>query len=155
MSDKKIITITLPVPTSANNNWVPVVRNGHAKMELTAEAKNYRKMVLVMCRAAKIYKPLVGRIEIGVEYFPARPLDWAKRAERNPDHWDDDVRALDVDNLSKCLLDSLKNIAFDDDKWIWKYSIQRMQPIGKSQIVVTITQFKTESMQGSLLDEFA
>ncbi len=155
MSNKKIITITLPPPTSCNRLWIPVIRNGHARLILTAEAITYKKMVLIMCRAAKIYKPLAGRIEIAIEYFPQRPLDWAKRAERNPDHWDDDVRALDVDNLSKLLFDSLKNIAFDDDKWVRKYSIERMQPIGKAQIVVTITQFKTESMQGSLLEDLA
>jgi crossover junction endodeoxyribonuclease RusA len=146
------ITLVLPVPISANLYWRSFPIGKRIMTAPSNDAKKYKNTVGMIARAAGVRQPIVGRVAIHVDYFPQRPLDWAKRSQKNPDNWDDTVRALDVDNISKCLLDSLKNIAFEDDKFVWRYYISRQVPDSDARVVVTITPLRIERVQPSLLE---
>lgn len=147
----KEIILALPVPVSANRYWNSFLIGKRIMTAPSGEAKKYKTLVGKVAQASGVHKPITGRVSIHVDYFPQRPLDFAKRCSKNPDTWDDDVRALDVDNISKCLLDSLKNIAFEDDKFVWNYSITRQEPDGDARIIVTIKPVIRLAIQPSLL----
>lgn len=122
------IALTLPPPISANRYWRSYAVKGRAVVVVSAEAEAYKRAVLKHALAAGIHQPIRGRVCLSVQLFPARPLDWAKRATKNPQAWDDTVRSIDLDNALKVLLDALKNVAFDDDSWVRKIEAERMEP---------------------------
>lgn len=145
------VTVTLPYPISANRYWRSFVPRGgkRAIVVLSDEAKAYKQYVASMCLAAGI-KPLSHRVMVHIDLFPQLPKDFAKRARLDPDYWDDDIRCIDIDNARKVLYDSLKGIAFTDDKWIWSDSAERMQPDGEARVVVTISPIIRARIQPAL-----
>lgn len=146
------ITITLPYPLSANRYWRPVPIGKHITIVPTKEAKQYRKDVAALCHAAGIVSPITGRVHIDVKLFPQRPQDWQKRMRLEGPTWDDTVRCIDIDNANKVLLDSLKDIAIDDDKWVRRLTSERMEPdAGEARVVVTITAIPTTQPQMALV----
>lgn len=148
-----MITLTLPYPLSANRYWRPVPIGKHVTIVPTKEAKAYRKEVASLCAVAGIHSPLSGRVEIAVALYPHRPLDWQKRQRQHGAAWDDTVQCIDVDNANKVLLDALKGVAIDDDKWVRRLVAERMEPDAEgSRVVVTIRQMPLPVVQGSLLE---
>jgi len=123
-----MIALTLPYPVSANRYWRPVRIGTHITIVPTSEAKKYRKQVIDAALAAGIVNPLLGRVAISVRLYPHRPLDWAKRERLDPEGWDDTVQCLDLDNVNKVVLDSLKGVAIEDDKWVRSLTALRMRP---------------------------
>lgn len=121
------VTLVLPYPISANRYWRPVKLGKHISIVPTTEAKAYKKEVAVLAKASGA-KPVDGRVTLRVRLFPARPQDWAKRAQKDPDNWDDTVRSIDLDNALKVLLDALKGIAFGDDSWVRSIHAERCTP---------------------------
>lgn len=143
-------SLVLPAALSANKYWRPVNIGKHITIVPTSEAKAYRREVGLMAKAAGV-KPIVGRVALTVRMYPARPLDWAKRAAKDPDSWDDTVRSIDLDNALKVLLDALKNIAFQDDSWVRKIDAERMEPDEHgARVVVTISPIVREPVAPSL-----
>lgn len=135
-----MITLTLPYPLSANRYWRPVPIGKHITIVPTKEAKQYRKDVASLCAVAGVRTPLSGRVAVDVRLYPHRPLDWQKRMRLHGEAWDDTVMCIDVDNANKVLLDALKGVAIDDDKWVRKLTAERMEPDGgEARVVVTIT----------------
>ena len=135
-----MIRLELPYPISANRYWRTFVLKG-TQRAITApskEAELYKRDVRRACRAAGIEEPLQGRVRIGIELYPHRPQDAAKRIARDPLGWDDTVQCIDLDNANKVLLDSLKGRAIVDDKWVYELSSRRMEPDGEARVVVTI-----------------
>jgi crossover junction endodeoxyribonuclease RusA len=133
------IRLVLPPAISANKYWRPVRIGNHITIVPTGEAKAYKQQVHLLALQARV-KPIVGRVALTVRMYPARPADWAKRAAKSPDAWDDTVRSIDLDNCLKVLLDALKNVAFADDSWVRKIDAERMEPDAHgSRVVVTIT----------------
>lgn len=135
------VTLVLPSAMSANLYWRSFVPRGgtRAIVVVSDEAKAYKREVMKLAMAAGV-RPVQGRVALAVRMYPARPLDWAKRAQKNPDGWDDGVRSIDLDNCLKVLLDALKNIAFDDDAWVRKIDAERMEPDEHgARVVVTVT----------------
>jgi crossover junction endodeoxyribonuclease RusA len=65
--------------------------------------------------------------------------------------WDDTVRCIDIDNANKVLLDALKDVAIEDDKWVRKLTAERMEPDGEARVVVTITPLAVEQPQAALI----
>jgi len=65
------------------------------------------------------------------------------------------VRCIDIDNANKVLLDALKDVAIDDDKWVRKLTSERMEPDRQARVVVTITAIATVRPQADLLGEAA
>lgn len=121
------VHLVLPPALSANRYWRPVRIGNHITIVPTKEAKAYRSEVALLAKQAGA-RPVQGRVALKVRLFPARPQDWAKRAAKDPDNWDDGVRSIDLDNALKVLLDALKNIAFDDDAWVRKIDAERCEP---------------------------
>lgn len=148
-----MITLTLPYPISANRYWRPVRIGAHITIVPTSEAKAYRKQVAAICAQQGVIKPMTGRVAISVQLYPHRPLDWAKRQRLNGATWDDTVQCIDVDNANKVLLDSIKGVAIEDDKWVRRLWAERMEPDGgEARLVVQITQLAAVQPQRSLLE---
>lgn len=152
-----MLTLTLPYPLSANRYWRPVPIGKHITIVPTKDAKAYRAEVAAVARLAGVRKPILGRVAIDVQLYPHRPQDWVKRARLDPLAWDDTVQCIDLDNANKVLLDSLKGVAIEDDKWVRKLTSERMEPDGREAcVVVTITPLLLPaSPQASLLEAVA
>ena len=150
-----MIELTLPYPVSANRYWRSFVPRGHARaiVTLSDEAKAYKEQVNLLAWQQGVREPLIGRVRVDIELYPNRPLDWAKRAKRDPNGWSDSVQCLDLDNCRKVLYDALKGVAFEDDKWVHADAGQRMEPDEQgARVVVRITVLPKRSVpQASLL----
>lgn len=133
-----MIELTLPYPISANRYWRPVKLGAHISIVPTKEAKAYAKEVACHAHLQGVRRPIPGRVAIEIDLYPNRPQDWAKRARLNPTTWDDTVQCLDLDNANKVLLDSLKGIAIEDDKWVREIHARRMEPDGEARVIVRI-----------------
>lgn len=150
-----MIVLTLPYPLSANRYWVAITIPGRTMMAPSKEAKAYKAQVHAAAHRAGILSPIAGRVEIGIQLFPQRPQDWARRARLNPQAWDDDVRCLDLDNANKVLFDALKGVAIEDDRWVRRIVAERMEPDGEARVVVTIKPVVSASAQADLLQAAA
>lgn len=148
------ITLTLPYPISANVYWRTRVAGKVAMTYVSNEAKAYKAEVAKLCKLAGIAAPILGRVQIDVQLFPHRPLDWQKRQRQHGPGWDDTVQCMDLDNANKVLLDALKNLAIEDDKFVRVLHSERMEPdhLGK-RVVVTITAMDVEIVQAGIFDE--
>lgn len=152
-----MIVLTLPYPISANRYWRQFILGKGPKARMmqapSPEAKAYKESVAWEASRRGIRAPITGRVRIEVQLYPQRPQDWAKRARLNPLTWDDDVRCIDLDNANKVLLDALKGVAIEDDKWVRDLHSQRMEPDGEARVVVTITALAPPvSPQATLLE---
>jgi len=146
----KPITLTLPL-FSANRYLMPVSRGKHLSIMNTKEATAYKAMVRAAATASGFQK-LAGRVKVELWMFPNRPQDYQTRMRKMGDNWDDSVRAPDIDNISKLLLDGLKDAVFGDDKFVWQLLSQRMPPDERpARVVVRISQIATDQPQGDLL----
>lgn len=150
------ITVTLPYPLSANRYWASRVAKVKGKpmpiVYVTSEAQAYKKDVAWRAQLAGIPRPLVGRVQVHVQLYPHRPLDWQARQRKHGQAWDDTVQCLDLDNCRKVLYDALKGVAFEDDKWVRKDSAERMEPDEHgARVVVTIRPLMGEPVQKDLL----
>ena len=152
-----MITLTLPYPISANRYWATrVINKGGKFMALTyvtAEAKAFKEAVGWLARKAGIHSPIKGRVSVHIQLYPHRPLDYQKRMRQDPLYWADTVQRLDLDNARKVANDALKEIVFEDDKYIWRDSGEVMEPDGREAcLVVTITPLAVAQPQASLLE---
>lgn len=146
------ITLILPYPLSANRYWRPVRIGKHITIVPTKEAKQYRKDIALLCHEAGVIGPITGRVQVDVKLYPHRPLDWQKRQRLCGAAWDDTVQCIDIDNANKVLLDSLKDVVIDDDKWVRRLNSERMEPDDQpARVVVTVTALATEQPQMGLL----
>lgn len=150
------VTVTLPSPPSANRYWrtrVVTPKGGEPFVStyVSTEAKQFKEAAGWLLRCAGIRKPFPGRVQVDLQLWPHRPLDWAKRAKADPLYWADTVQRIDCDNALKVCLDSLKDIAFGDDRCVWKASVEVMEPDGRDAcVVVTITPLVKELPQAAL-----
>ena len=99
--------------------------------------------------------PITGRVHVDVKRYPKRPLDWQKRTRLNGAASDALVMCVDVDNANEVLLDALKDVAIQDDKWVRRLTSERMEPDGEARVVVTITAIATVQPQQDLLGDAA
>jgi crossover junction endodeoxyribonuclease RusA len=123
------IEIVLPMPPSANRYWVTFAyismnsRNPGKPMANTVpstEAKEYKNEVRTLCIRNKV-KRLHGAIEMDVKVY--RPM-----------------RRGDLDNRLKVLIDSLRELAYDDDDQIVKITAERFEDKHNPRVVVTLTE---------------
>ena len=147
------VTLILPPAVSSNRYWRSFVPRGHKRaiVTLSDEAKAYKAVVAQIARKAGVVSPIKGRVAVSYTLFPKRPQDWAKRAAKDPMTWDDTVQCLDLDNALKVMLDSLKGIVFEDDKFVHELHGRRAEPDGDGRMVVTISPMLVESPQPSLI----
>lgn len=132
------ITLTLPYPISANRYWRSRAVKGVSMTYVSPEAMAYKQQVAWLAEEAGIRKPIAGRVAVSYTLYPKRPQDWAKRAEKNPLGWDDTVACLDLDNAQKVLMDALKGVVIEDDKWVRRIEAERAEPDGDARLVVRI-----------------
>lgn len=146
------IELVLPYPLSANRYWRTYMPKGF-KAPVTvcsSEAKAYKQQVVWIAKAAGIRKPITGRVAVSFTLYPKRPIDWAKRAAKDPSTWDDGVLCIDLDNAQKVLFDALKGVVIDDDKWVRRIHAERAEPDGEARVEITITPMSVENPQGCL-----
>ena len=147
------VTLTLPYPISTNRYYRTFMPKGFKApvTTLSKEAKQYKAQVRVIAKEAGIKEPMQGRVAVAYTLYPQRPQDYTKRMRIDPMSWDDTVQCIDLDNAQKVLMDSLKGVVFDDDKWVRRILAERAEPDGEARLVVTITPIVVESAQPSLL----
>lgn len=151
-----MITLTLPYPISANRYWRTSVRGSFVSTYVSTEAKDYKEKVGWLCKAAGIRAPLAGRVAIEVQLYPNLPQDFKTRMRKHGAAWDDTVQCLDIDNANKVLLDALKDVAIEDDKWVRRLSSERMEPDEHgARVVVRIEQLAAVVVQPDLLGAVA
>lgn len=172
-----MITVTLPYPISANRYWATRIftpkddtpgkkcdKCGHTHSEnkpraltyVTPEAKAFKEEVGWILKSKGVRQALKGRVQVDIQMYPHRPLDYKKRMRDHGDLWDDSVMRLDLDNARKVVNDALKEVAFADDKCIFKDSGEVMEPDGREAcLVVTIRPYQRAGQpeQPSLLLE--
>lgn len=152
-----MIVLILKTPPSANRMWAtrvvtPKGKKPMALTYLTTEAKSYKADVAAAALVAGVREPFPGRVKVEIWFYPNRPQDWQARMRKLGPQWDNGVMALDLDNLNKALLDSLKDVCFGDDKMVFQLLSQRMEPDDKgARVVVRITPLNTDQPQGALL----
>jgi crossover junction endodeoxyribonuclease RusA len=147
-----MIVLTLPYPVSANRYWKAVTIPGRTMMVPSKEAKEYRDQVGWIARAAGVRKPIEGRVALTVQLYPQRPLDWAKRMRLEGAAWDDSVRCIDLDNANKVLLDAIKAVVIDDDRWVRRLVSERMEPDEHgARVVLRIEPMAVEQPQAELI----
>lgn len=154
-----MISLTLPYPPSANRYWESRVIKAKATgrmMSMTyvsKEAKDFKEHVSWLARAAGVRAPITGRVAITYTLHPHRPLDYLRRMKRDPAHWEDTVQCIDLDNAQKVLLDALKGVVIDDDKWVRSIFAVRGEPIEGGRLIVTVSPVAAvaEVVQGELL----
>jgi crossover junction endodeoxyribonuclease RusA len=154
-----MITLKLPYPVSANRYWATrvVTPKGGRPMAITyvtAEAKQYKETVGWLIKSHGVREAMPGRVQVDIQMYPHRPLDYKKRMKANPLYWDDTVQRLDLDNARKVVNDALKDLAFSDDKCIFKDSGEVMEPDGREAcLVVTIRPYvRAVNPQASILE---
>ncbi len=144
MDDRSELVLTLPYPVSANRYWATRVIKAKATGRymamtyVTPEAKAYRDQVALIANTAGLRQPITGRVAVELDLYPHRPQDWARRARRDPESWDDDVQCIDLGNAEKVLADALQGIVFPDDKWIWRLAKERKEPDGEGRVVLRV-----------------
>ena len=158
-----MITLTLPYPISANRYWqtrvIKVGQQSRAVTYVSSEAKAFKEQVGWLAKAAGILKPILGRVAISYTLHPHCPQDAHRRMKRDPFTWDDTVQCIDLDNAQKVLLDALKGVAIEDDRWVRSINAQRGEPVEGGKLVVTITPLAVATApvpeQGDLLGALA
>ena len=127
------VLLTLPYPISANRYWAsrtvtPRGKPAFTSTYVTPEAKAYKAQVQKLALVAGVRKPIAGRVRVEFTLYPNRPQDWQKRMRKDGAAWDDTVQCLDLDNAQKVVLDSLKDVVFQDDAWVREISARRAEP---------------------------
>jgi crossover junction endodeoxyribonuclease RusA len=110
------MTITLPVPVSANRYW----RNFRGRMVVSQDARAYKEQVAWVAKAAGMNEPLLGDVFVTMRVY--RP---AKRG--------------DLDNYTKVLMDSLNGVAYADDSQIVRIVAERYDDKRNPRVEVEVT----------------
>lgn len=156
MESCRMTRLVLSYPPSSNRYWATRVitpkgqRRAMALTYVTPEAKKYRDECAKVAIAAGV-RPLAGRVCMELKLYPNRPLDWAKRARKDPDNWADTVQCIDLGNCEKVLSDALNGIAWADDKQLHRIVQERMEPDEHgARVVVTISPIVREAVARGL-----
>ncbi|GAB1828724.1 RusA family crossover junction endodeoxyribonuclease [Achromobacter xylosoxidans] len=155
------VLLTLPYPISANRYWAsrtvtPRGKPAFTSTYVTPEAKAYKAQVQKLALVAGVRKPIAGRVRVEFTLYPNRPQDWQKRMRKDGAAWDDTVQCLDLDNAQKVVLDSLKDVVFQDDAWVREISARRAEPdeFG-ARLVAVVTPLAVEQPQTDLFGAVA
>lgn len=121
----RAVSITLPWPPSVNHYWLILRRGKLAGQPIISDAgKKFRKAVSDAVLVQKVRTHwLAGKLQVEILAFPP------------------DLRARDLDNLPKGVLDGLKKAGvFRDDCDIDDLRIRRRQVKKLGELVITITE---------------
>lgn len=121
-----MITLKLPYPASINAYW------------LTSGKRRYisKRGMAFKAAAAEACSGLPGfgsdPVEVSIVLYPR------------------DKRLLDIDNICKCILDSLQGYLYDDDQQVWKLTVERAEKIKGGGCDVTVKEY---SKHGSTVSD--
>lgn len=123
MTLEKPITLQLPWPPTLNTYWRSVVMGKGVRVLVSDKGRRYRTEVSKACMIQKAPRRIAGRLAVRI--YAEAP----------------DVRARDLDNLPKGLLDSLTNAnLWEDDSQIDDLRIVRGPKCGpEGRVTVTIS----------------
>jgi len=112
-----VLTLTFPYPCSVNAYWLA---SGHRRY-ISKRGMEFKKAVQEICRNVATFgdKP----VEVSIILYPR------------------DKRLLDIDNICKCVLDSMNGIIYDDDQQVWKLTVERGEKIKGGGCQVTIKEY--------------
>jgi crossover junction endodeoxyribonuclease RusA len=115
------------------------------------EADAYIEEVRWIAKANGIREAVSGKLLVDCMLYPHRPKDWATRARKNPENWEESVECIDIKNGSKVLMDALGTVVFSDDKWIWRETWERAIPDERgARVEVWIRPFIRQTMTMAL-----
>ena len=115
----------LPWPPSVNHYWRSMVIKGSVRLYVSKRGKEYRHSV--MCRMKTLRRRFQGSVAVMIEAFPP------------------DRRRRDLDNLLKCVLDSVANAgAMDDDSQVCDLHIIRRPPEKGGRLRVVLTDMRDQ-----------
>jgi crossover junction endodeoxyribonuclease RusA len=107
---------TVPYPPSVNRYWGKM-RSG--RVYLTKEAKDFKDKVKHKYRSAKYDNPTKALVSVKCMIYRPRKIG-------------------DIDNIMKALLDSLKGIAYEDDKQIVVLHAERFDDKSNPRVEVWV-----------------
>lgn len=151
------VTLTLPYPVSANRYWRTYMPKGFAApvTTMSKEAKAFKESIGWRAKAAGVRAPIKGRVALEIFLFPNRPQDAKRRIAKDPHGWDDTVLCIDLDNALKVLIDAIKGVVIEDDKWVRRIVAERMVPDGDARVVLRVTPIETQRPPEQLVIEAA
>ena len=115
-----VITLTLPYPVSVNAYWLASGKRRY----ISKRGVEFKRCVKEIWEASNHQGFGSSKVEFNVLLFPR------------------DNRLMDIDNMLKCLGDSLQDAgAFDDDQQVWKITIERGKKIKGGGCQVTIQEY--------------
>lgn len=114
------LTLTLPVPPSANRYWRSFVN------------KRTRRAMVVRSAEANAYRKEVQKLGVGIEPIPRGmevfvQMTWYRAARRG-----------DLDNRIKVMLDALEGIAYEDDAQVRELHAWREEDKENPRVEVTV-----------------
>jgi crossover junction endodeoxyribonuclease RusA len=109
------MTITVPVPVSANRLW----RKFRGRMVLNPAARVYKDTVAKIALAAGM-RPMTGDVELTIRVYCG-------------------ARKLDADNCCKLIGDSLQGIAYMNDAQVTRVVSERRTDKANPRAEVTVT----------------
>jgi len=120
-----VVELRLPYPPSANLYWrtrviQPRGRPAFVSTYVSKEATEFKDLVALEARSKGV-RPLLGEVEVEVMLY--RPQ-----------------KSGDLDNRLKCLLDSLRGIAYGDDASIVKIVAERHEDKHNPRVTVRVVQ---------------
>lgn len=115
--------LTLPFPPSLNHLYATV----RGRRVLSKAGRDYKSDVAKLVRAA----PMEGPLEVSVRVYRPR-------------------RAGDLDNTLKCLLDSLKGIAWVDDSQVERIHAERFDDKANPRVELEVAPVATDAVAKEL-----
>lgn len=109
--------LVLGLPPSANRYW----RMGNGRLYVSDAALEYKDDVIVLARQQRFGLPIAGDVAIAFHVYRKR-------------------KAGDLDNFLKVLIDSLKGIAYTDDKQITHIQAYRFDDPKNPRVEVEIAE---------------
>jgi len=144
--------LVLPYPPSANRYWrtrvvTPKGRAPFVSTYVSEEAEQFKADLARRARLAGM-SMITGPVELAYTLFPHRPLDWDRRARRDPNGWQYTVQCIDLGNAHKVLEDALRTVLYEDDKWIQRLTGTRAIPDQHgARVVVAVRPWRPEPVQ--------
>lgn len=119
-----MITLNLPYPVSTNIYW----RNNNGRAHISEKGQAFKKTV--QRNYQWTMKLIADHVELVIKVHP-------KLTKKGVT----DSRLIDLDNCTKCVLDSLINVVYFDDKQVKKIILEYGEPIINGGVTVGVDLF--------------
>lgn len=113
------MTLTLPLPPSANHYWRSIVVKNRVRVLVSKDGRAFRKHCALVAMAHRVNR-LDGEVEVTGTVYMAR-------------------RGCDLDNRVKPLLDALKGVCWNDDVQVAAIRFTRDLDRDNPRVELTIT----------------